>query len=60
VLFDLDEAAKSIFHRVFVDLQRLEDDDAPFHLALDHVDFSVPSALQRRFQDNHFVHDVPN
>jgi len=49
VLLDLDAAAKPIFHRVFVDFQRLEDDDAPFHLAFDHIDFCVPPALQRRF-----------
>jgi hypothetical protein len=44
VLFDADEAAEMRFVMMLVDFQRLNDDDAALHLALDHVNFSFAPA----------------
>lgn len=53
VFFHLDQPAKPILDGVLVDLERLFDDDAAFHLALDEIDFHVGTAFQRAFPDKH-------
>ena len=47
VLFHAYQSAKALLDVVLVHLQRLDDDNAAFHLSLNHVDFRIPPASQR-------------
>lgn len=47
VFFDPYQPAQALFARMLVNLEGLNDDDATFHFALDHVDFGLATFSER-------------
>jgi len=55
ILFYPDESAQPVFKVVLVDFERLHDDDATLHHALDHLNFCFPAALERLLPAEHRI-----